>query len=291
MHREGTMQFQSPVALRLLPTLPTNQQLKGPLPPGSQTDRGGAAAAASKTIGSTGSKTHRAMASTNATSMAAVKQASERNQSLFIKIGETVNNVSAVLRADAGRDAGSAEAAEAAQALSDAVSGIIQPPQPLAVNGAGNNKNSSAARHIGAKDAVPALGRRGPSFKQSTTRAANTSAADALDALAETVDVLAADDPSSSSLIARIEKLMAACGGASSEAAAHEPALPRRRGAKAVKVAGPSANARSSNPVVVWVRRVPLGCEPARGHVSSLTLPAGLLTRNCGRCLTSSVRS
>ena len=72
------MQFQSPVALRLFPTLPARDQLHGPSASGSQTDRAGGAVVKAKTgrsgDKSNGSKTHRVMASTNATSLAAVKQ-------------------------------------------------------------------------------------------------------------------------------------------------------------------------------------------------------------------------
>ncbi len=56
--------------------------------------------------------------STNATSLAAVKHASERNQSLFDKISASVSNISAALRADAVRDADAAEEADAAQVSS-----------------------------------------------------------------------------------------------------------------------------------------------------------------------------
>jgi hypothetical protein len=119
MHREGQMQFQSPVALRLLPTLPANQQLRRPPPSGSQTDRSGGAAAAVK---NTGSKTHRAMASTNASSLAAVKLASERNQSLFEKISVSVSSISSAL----AHGGGGAEEADAAQDLRDVVIGIIR---------------------------------------------------------------------------------------------------------------------------------------------------------------------
>jgi len=77
LHPYILTQLQSPVSLRLLPTLPARQLLHGPTPSGSQTDRGGAGAKA--TAGSNGqknngSKTQRVMASTNATSLAAVKQ-------------------------------------------------------------------------------------------------------------------------------------------------------------------------------------------------------------------------
>jgi hypothetical protein len=258
MHREGQMQFQSPVALRLLPTLPTHQQLKGPMPSGSQTDRGAGAAAAFKTAGtgSSGSKTHRSMTSTNATSMAAVKQASERNQSLFMKISESVGNISAVLRADAVRDAGAAEAAEAAQDLRDVVDGIIRPSAPPVANAAASHKSSSAIRSLSAKDHELPRGQRGSLSKQSASRAVNaTAAASAL--------TLAAHDSYSSPLISQIERLMVACGGVSSEAASlppHEAVPARRRGKKAVKMAGDSAGERSSNPGVVRVRHVPLGC-------------------------------
>jgi hypothetical protein len=258
MHREGNMQFQSPVALRLLPTLPSKQQLKGPLPSGSQTDRGGGAPAAA--LKSTGSKTHRTMASTNATSLAAVKQASQRNQSLFVKIGESVNNFSAALRADAQRNAGAAEAAEAAQALSDVVNGIIRPSQPPAVTAAGNSKNSDAVHSAGTKDPAPALGKRGPLSKQLATSLSKASSA--------TDDPPAADGPSSRPLITQIERLMAACSSASKEESALEPASARRRGEKAVKTAGKCANKRSSSPVVVRIRHLPLGYVLACARVA-----------------------
>jgi hypothetical protein len=285
MHREGSMQFQSPVALRLLPTLPSNQQLKGPLPTGSQTERGGGSTTALKSTSNTGSKTHRAMASTNATSLAAVKQASERNQSLFIKISESVNNFSAVLRADAGRDAGIAEAAEAAQALSDVVKGIIRPSHPPAANSGGSNdKAGSSARPTGAPNRAPALFGRGRGTKQPTARPANASVAAAADALA-------AEGSSSHPLIAQIEKLMAACGAASGDAAAVEPSPARRRGEKAVKLAGDCTSARVSNPVVVLVRHVPLGyvppCSCACNTLTTHPPPSGSPTRNCARCSAS----
>ena len=248
------MQFQSPVALRLLPTLPLRQQLKPPPASGSMTDRGSATAVAAK---NTGSKTHRVMASTNASSLAAVKQASERNQSLFEKISASVANISSALLAGGNRDADAAEEAHAAQDLSDVVNGIIRPSLAQSTASAsGSSKSNSTSRPQHTKDNALATAGRPPYSKRSSTqKIANTAAA---------APLLSATQ-ASSPLVEQIEKLMIACGGH-----ATQPAKFMRGGVvqdghvKTAKNGGKESVrcgvARVGEAGVLRVRHVPLGC-------------------------------
>ena len=283
MHREGQMQFQSPVSLRLLPTLPARNQLKPPPPSGSQTERGGGAANNAK---NTGSSTHRAMVSTNATSLAAVKHASERNQSLFDKISASVSNISAALRADAVRDADAAEEADAAQ-----VSSIfhIQNLKPLTKNMLHRICGTWSLESLGTTDRFfvttnnrshflsirpPAQPVAAASTKLKSpsgsvikhARSKRLSAAASLSSSASAASAHAPAPPSNADnpLIEQIERLMVACGAPPMQPvkftrAACAPSADAKAAKKGGKEAA-KAPLRSGEPGVVRVRHVPLGC-------------------------------
>jgi hypothetical protein len=226
------MQFQSPVSLRLLPTLPSLQQLKGPVPTGSQTERGGA----SKSNGGPGSKTHRVMASTNASSLAAVKQASQRNRDLFDKISTSVSNISAALRADGLHGADAAEATIAAQELHNTVNGIVRPPVIQQIQTASRTTGSTASGKARPRGA-----------KLSSTQKAD------------------ADISSPNPLIEQIERLMLVCSVKSNER------CPPHRGQQKGKLVSkdtkpPVTDAAPADEErrVVRVKHVPLGCVVAR---------------------------
>jgi hypothetical protein len=248
------MQFQSPVSLRLLPTLPAPQQLKGPLPTGSQTDRAGGREAAAKSNAAPGSKTHRVMVSTNASSLAAVKQASERNRSLFDKISASVSNISAALRADSVRGADAAEAANAAQDLHDVVKGIIHTPAIQQIQTTSRTTGSTAsgkAQPLHSSAHAPARGGRGAVAQLPSSQKAAAAA-------------LEPETSSANPLIEQIERLMLACSVNSNE----QP--PPRRGqhkgksvSKDTKAGADCSRAAAADAVergVLRVKHVPLGC-------------------------------
>jgi hypothetical protein len=259
LHSRRQMQFQSPVALRLLPTLPAPQQLKGPLPTGSQTDRAGGKDGAAKSNAAAGSKTHRVMVSTNATSLAAVKQASERNRTLFDKISASVCNISAALRADSVRGADAAEAANAAQDLHDVVKGIIHTPATRQIQTTsrttGSTASGKAPLHSSAH--APARGGRGAAAKLPSSQKTSTAA-------------LEPETSSANPLIEQIERLMLACSVNSNEQ--QQPRRGQHKGksvSKGTKAGADYSRAAAADALergVLRVKHVPLGWVGATMH-------------------------
>jgi hypothetical protein len=238
------MQFQSPVSLRLLPTLPACQQLKGPS--GSQTDR------SIRPSKLSGSSTHRVLASTNASSLAAIKLVNERNQSLFNKIGETVNHISAALREGSIDDSGVAEAAGKAQDLSDAVMGIIRPPQPPRATGGSSIKEKAVILSDSSRDSAVSGRCRKP--KLPGRNAALKSAAAPID--------LPPSSAAVNPVIDRIEKLLVSCGTSLDHSNSGRGCADKAmRGTFAVP---------SRQPVIVCVRHVPLGYVGACCSITEL---------------------
>jgi hypothetical protein len=199
------------------------------------------------------------MVSTNATSLAAVKQASERNRTLFDKISASVCNISAALRADSVRGADAAEAANAAQDLHDVVKGIIHSPATQQIQTTSRTTGSTASGKAPLHSSVhaPARGGRGAAVKLPSSQKTATAA-------------LEPEASSANPLIEQIERLMLACSVNSNEP--QQPPRGQHKGksvSKGTKAGADCSRAAAADALergVLRVKRVPLGCVGATMH-------------------------